>query len=392
LFSLLFIPLSLMLFNQASPAGFFANIVAIPLLSLLILPLVLLAASLAIFDLPIADRLFEGVDWLLGLLFDYLSLLLDSGLGVYQNSNTPILLLMSASLGLLLLLLPLGKTAMKPALLLIALPLFWQNKGIDQDDFRLTVLDVGMGTSVVVETKNHSLIYDFGSGREQGFSAGEWVVKPYLSYRSIDAPDLMIISHADQDHSGGFYSFIDGVDPRRLLSGTPEETAKKFNLETNLRDCHDYPAWRWDGVDFEFLRAKDSLAARSTNNRSCVLKVSGYQSVLLSGDIEAEQEKRLLNAYKFKLTAEVLVAAHHGSLTSSTAAFVNQVLPKATVFTVGRNNRWGFPKQAVVDRFKQSGSTIYRSDHDGAVTIYSRAEGISINSYRQENHRLWNRD
>lgn len=392
LFSLLFIPLSLMLFNQASPAGFFANVVAIPLLSLVILPAVLLASTLAFFQLSFAEWLFTGIDWLMGVLFDYLSLLLDSGLGVYQNANTPILLLLSATIGLLLLLLPLGKTAIKPALLLILLPFFWHNKGLDQGGFQLTVLDVGMGTSIVVETKYHSLVYDFGPGRRQGFSAGEWVVKPYLRFRSIDDPDLMIISHADQDHSGGFYSFVDDVDPARLLSGTPSEVGELFEFESEVRDCHDYPAWRWDGVDFEFFTNDDLLTDESRNNRSCVLKVSGYHSVLLSGDIEAEQERRLINAYGLKLKSDVLVAPHHGSLTSSTEAFVNQVLPKITVFTLGRNNRWGFPKKAVTDRYKKTGRTVYRSDHHGAVTIHSHAEGMSIDSYRQGRNRLWNRN
>lgn len=392
LFSLLFIPLSLMLFNQASPAGFFANIVAIPLLSLVILPAVLLASTLAFFDLSIAEWLFTGIDWLMGVLFDYLSLLLDSGLGVYQNANTPILLLLSATIGLLLLLLPLDKTAIKPALLLIILFFFWQNKGLDQGEFQLTVLDVGMGTSIVVETKNHSLIYDFGPGRKQGFSAGEWVVKPYLRFRSIDDPDLMIISHADQDHSGGFYSFVDDVDPALLLSGTPSEIGELFEFESKVRDCHDYPVWRWDGVDFEFLTNDNILKGESNNNRSCVLRVSGYQSVLLSGDIEVEQERRLINTYGLRLKSDVLVAPHHGSLTSSTKAFVNQVLPKATVFTLSRNNRWGFPKMAVTDRYVEIGSSVYRSDHNGAVTVYSLAEGMRIDSYRQGRYRLWHRD
>ncbi len=392
LFSLLFIPLSLMLFNQASPAGFFANIVAIPLLSLVILPAVLLASTLAFFELSIAEWLFKGIDWLMGLLFDYLSLLLESGLGVYQNGNTPILLLLSATIGLLLLLLPLGKTTIKPALLLIVVPFFWQSKGLDQGEFRVAVLDVGMGTSIVVETKYHSLIYDFGSGRKQGFSAGEWVVKPYLRYRSIDAPDLMVISHADQDHSGGFYSFVDDVYPALLLSGTPSEVGELFEFESKVRDCHDYQVWRWDGVDFEFLSTNESIAGQSDNNRSCVLKVSGYQSVLLSGDIEAEQERRLINVYGINLKSDVLVAPHHGSLTSSTEAFVNQVLPKVTVFTLGRNNRWGFPKTAVTDRYVEIGSSVYRSDRHGAVTVYSQAGGMSIDSYRQGRNRLWNRD
>ena len=241
LFSILFIPLTMLLFQQASPAGFLANLIAIPLVSFVILPLVLIASVLAITQLSISAWLFQLADLIMSSLFGYLHFLLDSGLGVFRSSGLPTLLLLCMATGLLLLMTPLNKNLWRPALLLVLLPLLWQPKSLKTGEYRVTVLDVGMGTSIVVETETHNLIYDFGPGNNQGFSAGDWVVKPYLQYRGIDDPDLMIISHVDRDHSGGFVSFLDDMVAGRLLSGTVSEVQQRFNFTTPIRSCHDYP-------------------------------------------------------------------------------------------------------------------------------------------------------
>ncbi len=389
LFSLLFIPLTMLLFNQASPAGFLANIIAIPLLGFIVLPMVLLASLMAVSGLQIAAGLFTVVDIVMSGLFNYLDRLLNSGLAAYQGGEMPVFLLLCAAVGLLLFLLPVGIKPKIPALLLLLLPLLWQPVRLAPGDFRLTVLDVGMGTSVVIETRNHSLVYDFGPGNNQGFSAGGWVLKPYLRFRGIETADLMVISHVDRDHSGGFISFVDDFDPSRLLSGTPTELMQRFRLETPVRSCHDYPIWRWDGVEFEFLSTSGLGLQASTNNRSCVLQVRGRQSVLISGDIEAERELHLVEQYAEALESDILLVPHHGSLTSSTPAFVQQLSPESVIFTVGRNNRWGFPRAEIVARYISLTSRIYRTDRLGAIIINSRAQGYSIDSYRRRQQRIW---
>ena len=388
LFSLLFVPLSMLLFNQASPAGFLANIVAIPLLSFLILPVNLIASLLSVLDLPMATVLFSWLDHLTGWLLVYLDMLLTSGLQAFRSAEQPLLLLLCLAIALILMLLPLGWRARMPVLGLMPVALVWQSAGIATGDFRMTVLDVGMGTSVVVETRNHSLIYDFGPGKDNGFSAGEWVVKPYLQHRDIQRPDLMVISHVDSDHSGGFVSFTDEYALTQLLTGTPNELKKRFNLKDSVQNCHSYPAWRWDGVDFEFLSTSPQSVFQTSNNRSCVLKISGFNSMLLTGDIEAEQESRLLTELPEKLASDVLLAPHHGSLTSSSESFVNAVLPQTVVFTVGRFNRWGFPKPRVKARYQQIESRMLRTDQHGAITINSLRRSLVIKTHRQQK-RIW---
>ena len=389
LFSVLFIPLNVVLFDQLNPASFFANILAIPLVSLIIVPLGLLASLLAGFDLTFAKWFFVTGNKLLSLLLDYLELLLDSGLSAYPSGNIPYALLGLSAIGLLTVLMPKGFPGRKPAVLLVILPFIWQKPELESGAYQLTVLDVGMGTSAVIETRNHSLIYDFGPGNAHGFSAAQWVLIPYLRYQGIKQPDLMIISHVDQDHSGGFNSYLDNYDSARLVSGTPDEVEKRFRLSSPVRSCHLYPSWYWDGVGFEFVSPPATGALESSNNRSCVLKVNGVHSSLLSGDIEAEQELRLLNMMPDKLKSSILLAPHHGSTTSSTLNFLQKVAPQVSIFTVGRKNRWGFPKAKVLEVYRVIGSQIYRTDQHGAIIIRSSASGLKISSQREDRFKLW---
>ena len=389
LFSLLFIPVSILLFDQINPASFFANIVAIPLVSLAVVPLDLIGSFLGGFDIPLAGWLFTASDLLLTWLTLYLKFLLAMGLGAHQGGGFPFIIIFLSATGLVVLLLPAGMVVKKPAFLLLILPLFWHRPALESGVYRLSVLDVGTGTSVVVQTRNHSLVYDFGPGRDQGYSAGFWVLEPFLRYQGIEAPNLMIISHVDGDHSGGFYSFKPGHDPARLVSGTPKEVRKKFNLPAPIRSCHDYPSWRWDGVEFEFLTTPGIEAFTDHNNRSCVLKISGFQNTLLAGDIESEQELRLVNTRPNSLSATVLVAPHHGSTTSSTPVFVHRVDPDIAIFTVGKGNRWGFPNPEVLDVYRGIGSEILRTDREGAITIYSEENGIRLEKYRSKRPKLW---
>ena len=389
LFSLIFIPVGILLFGQINSAGFFANVIAIPVVSFVLLPLTLLASLSASLNLPFAGWLLVVCDNGMTLLFGYLEWLLGSGLAAISTANIPISLVLMSLIGLIVLSMPKAMPGKVPAAILVLLPIIWLPVKIKHGSFELTVLDVGMGTSAVIRTRNHSLVYDYGPGNNQGFSAGSWVVKPFLQYHDSLPPDLMVISHVDQDHSGGFQTFKTNYDPSRLVSGTPIKLRKRFNLGSPIRSCHDITAWQWDGVKFEFLPLPKINAMVDSNNRSCVLKVQGLHTVLLTGDIEAERENWLVKTNPHQLKANLLVAPHHGSLTSSTIEFIESVSPKAVIFTVGNDNRWGFPKLEVVERYQVIGSEIYRSDYHGAVTVYSGTSGLRVESQRQRSPKLW---
>ena len=392
-FTLMFIPLGIVLFGQVNIAGFLANVIAIPAVSFVLLPLALFASFCASVNLPYTEWILIVCDRGLTFLMGYLEWLLESGLAAIDIGYIPMPLLILSLVGLAILIMPRGIPSKKLALMLVLLSVVWQPEKLEYGSYEMAVLDVGMGTSVIVRTKHHSMIYDFGPGNNHGFSAGSWVVKPYLKRHNIQAPDLMVISHVDQDHSGGFYTFRSNFDSATLISGTPRQLRKRFNLDQPVQPCHEVSPWRWDGVDFQFLafpkKGPTIALMDDTNNRSCVLKIQGKHSVLLTGDIEAERENWLVSVDPKYLKSDLLVAPHHGSSSSSTADFINKVLPEAVIFTVGNNNRWNFPKPEVISRYKATQSDIYRTDKHGAVTFYSGSNNFLIESERIRHPRFW---
>ena len=388
-FVVLFAPLGVIIFGQISFAGLPANLVAIPSLSLLILPLVLAACLLSLLWSAGASLLFSLVDRLLEYLFSYLELLLAAGLqSIVVDAYPPLLVLLVLAVSVFLLLprLPwLGAVA----LAILGVVLCWQPARLEHGEYELLVLDVGMGSSVLLRTRHHSLVYDFGPGRKNRFSAAERALLPAMRRLGIGDADLLVVSHVDQDHSGGLYSFIGNYRWPQLLSGTPQELRSRFGLQHRVRSCHGYPDWTWDGVTFRFLVTAG--ADDSTNNRSCILQVIGHHRLLLPGDIEAAQESRLVAAYGNELAADILLAPHHGSSTSSSGPFIDRVGPGQVVFTLARNNRWGFPVEAVTARYQAIGARIFRSDQDGAIRFTSAVGELQVDTLRNPPQRIWRR-
>ncbi|UCH40907.1 MAG: DNA internalization-related competence protein ComEC/Rec2, partial [Gammaproteobacteria bacterium] len=207
-FSLLFAPVGALVFNQFNPASLPANLVAIPLISFIVLPSVLLACLLSGMVPVISGALFRLADRLLQLLLDYLEWLLSAGLEPVVSAY-PFALLLLALVLIGLLMLPCGPGLRMAALTGLCLLPLWQPQRPAPGEFELFVLDVGMGTSILVQTRHHSLVYDFGPGRAGVYSAAEWALVPLVRARGIKQPDLVIVSHADQDHSGGLHALVE---------------------------------------------------------------------------------------------------------------------------------------------------------------------------------------
>ena len=386
-FSILFLPVGIVAFGQVNPSALLANIVAIPLLSFVVLPLILLAVPLAAAGFTWSQWLLQLVDTLLGWILVWFEWLLQSGLGSFAVTSIPLMIsVLLLPVGLLLLM-PAALPGRSFALLLLLLPFVWSMPRLQQGEYQLTLLDVGMGTSLILQTRHHSLIYDFGPGNRWGYSAADWALLPYMRQQGIDEADLMVISHVDQDHSGGFHSLLADYSPEKLLSGTPRKLVRRFRLAYPVQSCHGYPDWHWDGVDFRFLSTQSD--GGNSNNRSCVLQVIGHQRMLIAGDIETRQEAKLVLAFGDELAADVLLAPHHGSNTSSSAAFVASVQPRHVLFTLSADNRWGFPKPEVVARYRNIAARIYRSDRDGAIQMQSRQAGLRVKAHRIKGQRIW---
>ena len=262
--------------------------------------------------------------------------------------------------------------------------LFPATTQLEDNDFRFTLLDVGQGLAAVVETREHTLVYDTGARFSERFDAGNAVLVPFLRQYGVRQIDTLIISHGDNDHIGGAEALFDQFPVKRLLTSAPE-----LFEHQGKEMCSDGQHWRWNGVEFRMLHPnpEDNFIG---NNLSCVLKVSSMGlSVLISGDIETPAEHRILDAHMGKLRATVLVAPHHGSRTSSTPDFIDAVAPDYVLCAAGYRNRFGFPKEDIIELYRARGARIMTTAHEGAIRFEKRGDGYAIVSHRQENSRFW---
>ncbi len=257
------------------------------------------------------------------------------------------------------------------------------------------MLDVGQGLAVVVRTHRHALVYDTGPRWHEAADAGSRIVAPFLRHEGIGRIDALVVSHQDLDHAGGAMSLLRAVPVTRLLSSlSPDHPVVGERAGAPADRCVDGMRWRWDGVDFEVLHPPPAYyrdARAKTNDLSCVVAVTaGRSRVLLSGDIEARSETRLLHEARDALAADVLVVPHHGSRTSSTPAFVAAVDPAVAVFTPGYRNRFGHPRPEVVARYVSRGSAVVRTDRDGAITFDAGSSRIAgVERARAVGARYW---
>ncbi len=411
------LPLLIVMFGQASIISPIANAFAIPFISLIVVPLSILGGIMPIdFILQVAHFVLktcmQALVWL-------------SNLPTWQQAAPPTWTLPLAMFGVFWLLLPRGFPQRWLGLILL-LPIFFvQVEKPKIGEMRATILDVGQGLAVVLQTKNHTFLYDAGPKFSAQSDAGSKIIVPFLRGEGVKKLDGFVVSHDDIDHSGGAASVLSQVPVTWLMSSF-DLVAE--NLPNKAIKCFAGQTWQWDNVTFEVLypsleiyqnaEREDNNTNIKDNNKSCVIKVSSqFGSILLTGDIEKEAENALLNhiienaalqtnrhaaagdavSYRVAshlkgdvLNSDVLIAPHHGSKTSSTVKFVQAVSPQYTIFTVGYLNRFKHPKPLIEKRFEESGAFTYRSDYAGAVIIdFTRTHQISINTLRQSQPRYW---
>ncbi|MEX5744818.1 DNA internalization-related competence protein ComEC/Rec2 [Massilia sp. X63] len=382
------VPLTLLLFSQVSLASPLANAVAIPVVSLLVTPLALLGALL---PAPLAG-------WVLGLahlgielLAGGLQLLAASALAVVQAPAPQAWTFALALAGTAWMLAPRGWPHRWAGLAAWAPMLTQLPSAPAAGSFTVTAFDVGQGMALLVETAHHRLLYDAGPQYGPGADAAGRILLPYLRGRGIGGLDGLVVSHSDTDHAGGARALLGGVAVGQLLSSLPGGHPALRAARRHAR-CAAGQAWDWDGVRFEMLGpAQQSYAepGLKANARSCVLRVSAAgRAMLLAADIEAAQEAQLLERAPGRLRADVLLAPHHGSGTSSTSAFLAAVEPTVGIFQVGYRNRYRHPKQEVYARYGSLGIRRLRTDEEGAVTLRFGA-ALAVSTYRSEQPRYW---
>ncbi len=366
------------------------NLVAIPWVSFVIVPLSLLGAFMP--SGRLAEILWQWADQALAALWWLLNII-PSQLGslISPVPVTP-LLLGAVLLAGLSLLLPRGLQGRWIGTLPVIVFVLFPKTTIPM---RLTVLDVGQGLAVVVETQNHTLVFDTAVEYSKQFSAGSGIIAPYLWQQAREQIDTTIISHEDADHSGGFSSLQKVLPSRRLLLGPGVIYSQELIADAPISICSSGQHWTWDNINFQILVAGNR--PDNGNNSSCVLLISfadltGRQiNILLPGDIERSAEVALLELDLLNnLELELLVAPHHGSKTSSTGAFVKRLAPQHVVFSAGYRHHFGHPHKTVVDRYQQSGATLWNTAEQGAIVFSWLPSGyLEIEAARHRQRRWW---
>lgn len=378
------IPPLLALFNAFSLVAPLANAFAIPMVSFAIAPL-----ALAAIVLPFAPIL-ELAHALAGVMMAGLAWLSAQPLALWRSPALPPVLIACAVLAVGWLLLPRG-TPGRPIAGLMLLPvLLWTPARPEPGAFRAVVLDVGQGLAVHVQTARHDLIFDTGPPYGPEADAGGRVLLPYLTAVGVRHLDKLVISHGDSDHIGGAGTLMAGV-PVGTLVKTPLEThAHLAAMAGDVSRCRAGSAWVWDEVRFEWLHPGEHPAYRRTNDHGCVLRIVGAGgAMLLTADIEAIAERSLLARAPAMLAAEVVVAPHHGSRTSSTPAFVAATGAAHVIHPVGMLNQYRHPHPAVWARWDAAGARNWRTDGQGAITVDMGLDGPQLFAQRERVRRYW---
>ncbi len=359
-------PLTLFWFSYGAVNGFIANIVAIPWVSFIIVPLGLFITLFGHwFVVPgSVTILTHSIDYLL-----YYLNWVDSFAGVnldftFTHFLTPLALMVSISM---LVLLPLVRLI--PILVIIGIgAIFPGYEKINMGEVKIDVLDVGQGLAVVVHTAKHMLVYDTGVKFYQGGDMGRIAIIPYLKTLGVKKLDKVIISHPDLDHRGGLASLEEKYKIDELIIDDPV-------FYKRGSPCHHYSDWTWDGITFHFFPIATPI--KSKNNSSCVLQIStAAGQVLLSGDIEKPAEQYLVDTYGDQLASSILVIPHHGSKTSSTPLFIEHVSPQYAIVSYGFDNRYHFPHQQAMQTYQRKNIPIYNTVDCGMMSVLLTAKSV----------------
>ena len=374
-------PLTIYFFQQFSLVSMIANPPAILWIGWVVVPLCLMAAMISAFSLPAGKCLFTLAAYLLTPLWHFLQWVAAWPLAGESHAFSSGWLLWVAIIGAAWCLAPrrvpgrwLGVLGFLP------IWLFHPSKP-PPGAFWVTMLDVGQGLALTVQTTHHLLVYDTGAHIPDGFDAGRDIISPYLITLGVSQIDLLMVSHGDNDHSGGAEALLMRWPVKAFLTSIPALFAAY-----RPQHCEAGQQWQWDGVPFRVLWPAAG-GVYQDNNSSCLLQIGRTgQRILLTGDIEASAEQAVAGRYGPALESTILTAPHHGSKTSSTVGFLTAVNPKYALFSLGYFNRFHFPAPGVVARYQALGARQWFTAVDGAVMMKMPADGppafLSANPHR----------
>ncbi len=362
-----FLPINYIFFGHFPYLSFLVNIWMIPWATLYLIPMTFICA-LALLIAPeiVCDGMLRFVyehSWRMTLMaLTFMQRFSNYPIATMVHSPLNLVLL---SLGMAVFLLP---TSFKRRYwgLCVLYPWFFPSSDLLPDQWKVVLLDVGEGLSLVVESQQHLLVFDTGPR-----GAVMRYLLPYLRYRGLHHIDLLMISHGDQDHSSGLEYLLRYVHVDSIVSGQPERLGLKRKVEL----CHAGMQWKWNHLTIDVLAPVDHQVD-GNNDHSCVLRVSdGSTDILITGDISKKQEASLVNQYQSGLKSDVLIVPHHGSYHSSSMAFVQATRPKIALVSSGFMNRWNHPHPLIVERYQSFGAEVRSTRTTGMIELNFGPEG-----------------
>ncbi|MBM5811583.1 MAG: DNA internalization-related competence protein ComEC/Rec2 [Gammaproteobacteria bacterium] len=362
-------PVLAVAFGRLSLIAPLANAIAIPLFSLLLLPVTLLGTATVLLPGGSGALAWSGLGALLDRCWPWLVAAGDLPAATWAPAGQPlaVVAITAVTIGLALVL-PLTGLRIAAAVMLGAL-LCGHSARPPPGGWQLTVLDVGQGLAAVVRTRSHVLVFDTGPRWRGGGSAARTVLLPWLRNAGLRRIDRLVLSHSDRDHAGGAVALRAALPTGLVLAG-----ADVAGDGPRLR-CVAGQQWQWDGVQFRFLHPPAGFSG-SDNEGSCALAVSGPGGrALLLADVE-QQAEALLAARR--PAADVVLLPHHGSRSSSTPGLVAAVGARLGIAAAGFGNQWDLPHAEVVARWRAAGTTVLTTASRGAITVQTGAAPAAL--------------
>lgn len=388
-------PLIAHYFGHLSLVGFFSNLIVVPLVGFMVVPLGLLIGFLSLLApglvLPLI-RLAEPALSLTHGLVRFFSHLPFANISVPAPNLWEVGVLYFLILSILFL--------RRGTYLLVLLgvlsawvvggSLYWWHERWNRKELRVTYLSVGHGDAAVVELPGSKvLLIDAGGTAIGEFDTGEGIIAPFLRSRKILKVDYLLVSHPRVDHYGGMRTILEQFAPSEFWSGPSRgRTVRYEEMEEAVQKSSarifflgsGQPCRLIDGVRFCVLYPPEN----KTGDTSVVMRLSfGRVDFLFAGDIE-ERDETILLRQEADLSSAVLKVPRHGSLSSSTKEFIAGVKPRLAIFSVGHRNAFGLPRKEVVARYAEAGSRILRTDQDGAIIVETDGKAIRYRTYLSE--------
>ncbi|GGP20797.1 DNA internalization-related competence protein ComEC/Rec2 [Silvimonas iriomotensis] len=370
------LPVLLVVFGRLPLVSPLANAVAIPVIGMLVTPLTLAGiADPTGWLWQGAERLFAATHWFLALLLRYAP--------SPDFAPPPAWALVPALAGVWLFMLPRGLPGRWLGLMMAA-PLFIvPAPAIAPGEFAATIIDVDQGLSVLVQTRHHNLLFDTGKPGQ-----ADRAILPVLRSRQVQRLDTLVVSHKDNDHSGSAEALLRALPVNHLLARLPPDHPA-WGLASHDEACEAGQSWDWDGVSFTLLWPLPDAVMPDENAQGCVLEIeTAHQRLLIPADVGTAQEYDMLGR-NWLGHFDVVIAGHHGSLTSSSAAFVENTQPDWVVFSAGYLNRFRHPRPEIVARYAAVGAQDLRTDRDGAITLTTDGTQLSVRRWREQHRHYW---